>query len=75
MICEHNYMLTNTNTTKKKNKTIIKWTYKCRKCNKNKVTIMSKEYYWNEDTVDHFKFISNYSHKSEVIDAIKEFMT
>ena len=35
---------------------------------------MSKEYYWNEDTVDHFKFISNYSHKSEVIDAIKEFV-
>jgi hypothetical protein len=24
--------------------------------------------------VDHFKFISNYSHKSEVIDAIKEFV-
>jgi len=33
-----------------------------------------KVYYWNEDTVDHFKFISNYSHKSEVINAIKEFV-
>ena len=35
---------------------------------------MNKEYYWNEDTVDHFKFMSNYSRKSEVIDAIKEFV-
>ena len=31
-------------------------------------------YYWNEDTVDHFKFMSNYSSRDEVVDAIIEFV-
>jgi hypothetical protein len=32
------------------------------------------EYNWNEDTVDHFKFMSNYSSRDEVVDAIIEFV-
>tara|TARA_R110000824_G_scaffold64429_1_gene168342 strand:+ start:48 stop:236 length:189 start_codon:yes stop_codon:yes gene_type:complete len=35
---------------------------------------MNKEYNWNEDTVDHFKFMSNYSSRDEVVDAIIEFV-
>ena len=29
---------------------------------------------WNEDTIDHFKFMSNYSSKDEVFDAITAFV-
>ncbi len=34
---------------------------------------MSK-FYWNEDTVDHFKFISNYGTVNEVHNMVKEFV-
>ncbi len=34
---------------------------------------MSK-FYWNEDTVDHFKFISNYGTVNEVYNIVKEFV-
>tara|TARA_Y100000401_G_scaffold76897_1_gene62602 strand:+ start:184 stop:375 length:192 start_codon:yes stop_codon:yes gene_type:complete len=34
---------------------------------------MSK-FYWNEDTVDHFKFISNYWPVREVQNIVKEFV-
>ena len=33
-----------------------------------------KEFYWNEDTVDHFKFISNYGTVNEVHNMVKEFV-
>ena len=32
------------------------------------------KYHWNEDTIDHFKFESNYLSKDEVIDNIVEFV-
>ena len=35
---------------------------------------MENVYYWNEDTVDHFKFMSNYLSKDEVIEEIVEFV-
>ena len=34
---------------------------------------MSK-FYWNEDTVDHFKFASNYATVNEVHNMVKEFV-
>jgi len=34
---------------------------------------MSK-YYWNEDTVDHFKFTSAYVSKDEVLKEVQEFV-
>ena len=33
-----------------------------------------KNYYWNEDTINHFKFISNYTNKNEVIKQVTEFV-
>lgn len=33
-----------------------------------------KEYKWNEDTIDHFKFISGYATVDEVYNMIKEFV-
>ena len=33
-----------------------------------------KNYYWNEDTINHFKFISNYANKNEVIKQVTEFV-
>ncbi len=33
-----------------------------------------KEYYWNEDTVDHFKFTSAYISKDEVLKEVQEFV-
>ena len=35
---------------------------------------MENVYYWNEDTVDHFKFMSSYLSKDEVIEEIVEFV-
>lgn len=35
---------------------------------------MENVYYWNEDTIDHFKFESNYLSKDEVIENIVEFV-
>lgn len=35
---------------------------------------MENKYHWNEDTIDHFKFMSNYSSKDEVFDAITAFV-
>ena len=35
---------------------------------------MENVYYWNEDTIDHFKFMSNYLSKDEVIEDIVEFV-
>ena len=31
-------------------------------------------YYWNEDTIDHFEFISGYATVNEVYNMIKEFV-
>ena len=33
-----------------------------------------KEYYWNEDTVNHFKFTSVYISKDEVLKEVQEFV-
>ena len=33
-----------------------------------------KEYKWNEDTINHFKFISNYAEIEEVFEMIKDFV-
>ena len=33
-----------------------------------------KEYKWNEDTIDHFKFISGYAELEEVHKMIKDFV-
>lgn len=33
-----------------------------------------KEYYWNKDTVDHFKFTSAYISKDEVLKEVQEFV-
>jgi len=33
-----------------------------------------KEYKWNEDTIDHFDFISSYTTMDEVYTMIKEFV-
>ena len=35
---------------------------------------MENVYYWNEDTVDHFKFMSSYLSKDKVIEEIVEFV-
>jgi len=32
------------------------------------------KYYFNEDTVDHFKFVSSYATKEEVYNEIEEFV-
>ena len=34
---------------------------------------MSK-FYWNADTINHFKFISNYGYRNEVLTMVKEFV-
>jgi hypothetical protein len=34
----------------------------------------TKEFYWNEDTIDHFKFESSYLSKDEVIKNMVEFV-
>jgi hypothetical protein len=33
-----------------------------------------KEFYWNEDTINHFKFLSNYGYRNEVLVLVKEFV-
>jgi len=33
-----------------------------------------KEFYWNEDTINHFIFISNYGTVNEVHNMVKEFV-
>jgi len=33
-----------------------------------------KEYKWNEDTINHFDFVSSYATMNEVYDMIKEFV-
>ena len=35
---------------------------------------MKKDFYWNEDTIDHFKLISNYTSKNEVRKQIANFV-
>ena len=35
---------------------------------------MENVYYWNEDTVDNFKFMSSYLSKDKVIEEIVEFV-
>ena len=37
-------------------------------------TIKEKKFYWNEDTLEHFKFNSNYQNKEEVIKEITLFV-
>ena len=34
---------------------------------------MSK-FYWNADTINHFKFISNYGYRNDVLSMVKEFV-
>ena len=34
----------------------------------------NKKFHWNEDTLNHFKFNSNYQNKEEVIKEITEFI-
>ena len=34
----------------------------------------NKKFYWNEDTLDHFKFNSNYQNEEETIKEITEFV-
>jgi len=34
----------------------------------------NKKFYWNEDTLNHFKFNSNYQNKEEVINEITLFV-
>jgi len=46
-------------------------------CNKEEViTIKTKnmKYTWNEDTLDHFKFIANYDTKENLLYEITEFV-
>jgi|TARA_B100002052_G_C15576240_1_gene460118 hypothetical protein len=31
-------------------------------------------YYWNEETISHFQFVSNYTSKNEVSKQVKEFV-
>lgn len=33
-----------------------------------------KKFYWNADTVDHFKFASNYATVNEIHNMVKEFV-
>ena len=33
-----------------------------------------KEFYWNEDTINNFKFLSNYGYRNEVLVLVKEFV-
>jgi hypothetical protein len=33
-----------------------------------------KKFYWNADTINHFKFISNYGYRNEVLSLVKEFV-
>jgi hypothetical protein len=33
-----------------------------------------KEFYWNKETIDHFKFASNYTHISYVQQMVQEFV-
>tara|TARA_R100000656_G_C3862919_1_gene110342 strand:+ start:337 stop:522 length:186 start_codon:yes stop_codon:yes gene_type:complete len=35
---------------------------------------MSKQFYWNEETLEHFKFHSNYQNKEETIKEITLFV-
>ena len=37
-------------------------------------TVKEKRFYWNEDTLEHFKFNSNYQNKEEVINEITLFV-
>jgi hypothetical protein len=33
-----------------------------------------KEFYWNKETVDHFRFASNYGTVNEIYNMVKEFV-
>ena len=33
-----------------------------------------KKFYWDEDTINHFKFISNYGYRHEVLNLVREFV-
>ena len=35
---------------------------------------MENKFYWDEDTLDHFKFVSSYVSKSEVQKQVQEFV-
>ena len=37
-------------------------------------TVKENRFYWNEDTLEHFKFNSNYQNKEEVIKEITLFV-
>ena len=37
-------------------------------------TVKEKKFYWNEDTLNHFKLNSNYQNKEEVINEITLFV-
>ncbi len=37
-------------------------------------TVKEKKFYWNEDTLNYFKFVSNYENKKQVIEEITDFV-
>ena len=37
-------------------------------------TVKEKRFYWNEDTLEHFKFQSNYQNENETIKEITKFV-
>lgn len=41
--------------------------------NKNKNTLMSK-FYWNEETIQHFRFQSNYLNEKQMLESVKDFV-
>jgi hypothetical protein len=41
--------------------------------NKNNNTLMSK-FYWNEETIQHFRFQSNYINEKQMLESVKDFV-
>ena len=37
-------------------------------------TVKEKKFYWNEETLNYFKFVSNYESKKQVIEEITDFV-
>lgn len=41
--------------------------------NKKNNTLMSK-FYWNEETIQHFRFQSNYLNEKQILESVKDFV-
>ena len=41
--------------------------------NKKNNTLMSK-FYWNEETIQHFRFQSNYINEKQMLESVKDFV-